>query len=276
MAIILTDIGNSKIKIALKQTQENSFALTKSFLRLSNFYNYINNLTSKYEITDFVYCSVRGKLTNQIIEKLKLIFHQKSNIKKINIIKIEYNQNMFSFSYNPMDSYGEDRLAILFYIALNFDKKPVFAIDSGTAITIDTMINLKYEGGFIYPGIGLALKSLFKKTRQLPLIKESGYLNPQNIQNYKVDKFGFSTSDSIIFGVYKAYRGFIKESFNSFCYKLENKGKDKKPIILLTGGDASLLHALIKDDFTPYEIVLDENAVLKGLNYFYKSITEIY
>ncbi len=175
--------------------------------------------------------------------------------------------------YDPISSYGDDRLALLYYIVKNFEDKPVFAIDSGTAITIDTMYKKQYFGGSIFAGFYLALKALFLNTKQLPLLSEKKYMLIENIEKYKNNSFGFSTEQSILSGLYSSYSGFIINSFNNFCNKINKieNSKNINPIILITGGDSKLIYDLINEKLNQYEIVIDENAVLKGLYYFYQS-----
>jgi len=269
MAIILADIGNTKIKISINNNKDESFLLTRSFIKISYLYKFLNHMSKKYNISDFVFCSVRGKQTLVILENIKKI------LPSTNIIRISYYNKHFSFNYEPIESYGEDRLALLYYIASKFKNKPVFAIDSGTAITIETMNQLNYEGGLIFAGINTTLKALFSKTKQLPLLKDKLYLDTKNIDKFNIEKFGFSTQDSIMFGLYNFYKGSLINSFNMFYNKIKNLNSrsinTEKPIILITGGDCKLINHIIKNTLSEFEILIDENAVLKGLYYFYKS-----
>ncbi|MFN3411286.1 MAG: type III pantothenate kinase, partial [Exilispira sp.] len=193
---------------------------------------------------------------------------------KIKIERIKYIENSkLSFNYNPVSSYGDDRLALLYYIVDRYPKDSVIGIDSGTAITIDTLYNSNFEGGIICPGINLSLKSLFYKTRQLPLISKFQYSNIENIYRNKKDGFGFSTEQCILYGLYNLVTGLILNSINIFCEKIKkNYNLDYiKPIVLLTGGDSKIIYNLIEDKIDKsFKIVVEENAVLLGLNYYNK------
>lgn len=294
MYYLISDFGNTSIKIALVDDVNDSFLFIRSFKRINFFFRYLFNINKKYEIKSFTYCSVRGKETEEIIDKIKKIFNNNIEIDRIKY----YKDSIFSFSYNPISSYGEDRLAILYYIAKNFPDKAVFAIDCGTAVNIETMINKKYTGGAIFPGINLLLKSLFNKTRQLPLIKSYEYLNKNEIDEFNKNPFGFSTKQCILSGLYNFYSSSIIAYFNSFCENEKNMGKI---IFIITGGDSLLTYNLIKDKIKKYQIdennkisennetkennkinknneiifIVDENIVLKGLICYKNLIKQI-
>lgn len=286
------------------------FFIVKSFFNINHFYNFIKSIARTKKIKNIVYGSVRGEFTQKIIERLKLILennkqgNNEENINnlvksksvinnknskiedkedknlqdyfsyKIKIERIKYIENSkLSFNYNPLSSYGDDRLALLYHIVDRYPKDPVIGIDSGTAITIDTLYNSNFEGGLICPGINLSLKSLFYKTRQLPLINKFQYSNIENIYINKKDGFGFSTTQCILFGLYNLVTGLILNSINIFCEKIKKNYNLNyiKPIVLLTGGDSKLIYNLIEDKIDKsYKIVVEENAVLLGLNYYNK------
>lgn len=281
MSILLMDFGNTNIKIAISNLKSEKISEIKTFKSLKTFYGYYRKTIIKNELSDIVYCSVRGEKT-KIIEKniqqinVKIV-ESKGKNGKINMKRIFYNKNSgFSFLYNPIDSYGEDRLALLYYISIKYPNSPVFAIDSGTALTIDTMYNLHYEGGAIFPGINLSTKSLFSKTVQLPLIKNKEYSQPDLINKIKKEIFGFSTIDCILSGLYNSFTGFIIHSYNLFCEKLMKKYnyKNLNPVILITGGDSHLIYDLIKDKLNKnnIDIAIEENAIFLGLKFFYEKL----
>ena len=284
--LMLLDIGNSRIKVGLTQLETDFFVSIKSFKKTDSLINYIKNTQKRYQIKYLVYSSVRGKETDDLIKKVKTIlkkdiffdrvkyFDRTNYIDKTNSIdKFNENKNIsFQFFYDPITSYGDDRLSILYYIFEKYPKDTIFAIDSGTALTIDTMHKSKYEGGCIASGINLSVKSLFYKTRQLPLIKSKDISEKENINKIKNELFGFSTKDSILSGIYNLFTGFIIYSYDLFINKIEKNYKEKviRPKIILTGGDSHLIYELIKDKLENIEIIIDENAVLSGLKSYLK------
>jgi len=260
--IILLDIGNTRIKLGLTRLESDDFQQIKSFKNTNLFLKYIKTISTKYDIQHLVYSSVRGKETENIIQKLNQILNSKSfesnfihknnkknSLKEILIHRINYDKKYgFDFYYEPIKSYGDDRLALLFYLSEKYPLDSIFAIDSGTALTIDTMYKKNYEGGAIFPGINLSIKSLFYKTKQLPLVNENDLNNPYNIDLINNQIFGYSTKECILSGIYNSYKGFIIYSYKKFIEKIEKKYQLKGllPKILITGGDANLIFNLIK------------------------------
>lgn len=260
--IILLDIGNTRIKLGLTNLESDDFEQIKSFKNINLFLKYIKTIATKYNIQHLVYSSVRGKETENIIQKLNQIFNPKSfysglihknnkknSLKEILIHRINYDKKYgFNFYYDPIKSYGDDRLALLFYLSEKYPLDSIFAIDSGTALTIDTIYKKNYEGGAIFPGINLSIKSLFYKTKQLPLVNEKDLNNPYNIDLINNQIFGYSTKECILSGIYNSYKGFIIYSYEKFIEKIEKKYQLKGllPKILITGGDANLIFNLIK------------------------------
>lgn len=214
---------------------------------------------------------------NNVMENKKLKKFSSNISYNIKIERIKYIENTgLSFKYNPVSSYGDDRLALLYYIVHRYPQDPVIAIDSGTAITIDTLYNSNFEGGLICPGINLSLKSLFYKTKQLPLVNKIQYSNIENIYRNRRDGFGFSTDECILSGLYNLLSGLILNSINIFCEKIEKNYNIKsiKPVLILTGGDSKLIYNIIEDKIDKsIKIVVEENAVLIGLNYYSKILS---
>lgn len=263
MNIILLDIGNTNIKIAMKENDE-SYAFIKSYKRIDLFYKFFSNIIKKYNIDRVFYASVKGDETKKIIERLTKIAKPKLNDF---FVRISYLKEAgFKFNYNPIKSYGDDRLALLYYISFKYPERTVLAIDSGTAITIDTMYNLNYEGGCIFCGINLCFKSLFKRTKQLPLLSIEDLKNIENIS------FGFSTKESILSGFCYNYSGFILKSIQTFKNKIYEKYNIKNPelTIIITGGDADIIYNLVKDKIEDNTILLDKNAVISGIDIYGK------
>lgn len=260
--IILLDIGNTRIKLGLTRLESDDFQQIKSFKNTNLFLKYIKTISTKYDIQHLVYSSVRGKETENIIQKLNQILNSKSfesnfihknnkknSLKEILIHRINYDKKYgFDFYYEPIKSYGDDRLALLFYLSEKYPLDSIFAIDSGTALTIDTMYKKNYEGGAIFPGINLSIKSLFYKTKQLPLVNQNDLNNPYNIDLINKQIFGHSTKECILSGIYNSYKGFIIYSYKKFIEKIEKKYQLNGliPKILITGGDANLIFNLIK------------------------------
>ena len=132
-------------------------------------------------------------------------------------IKIKYNK--------PRDV-GQDRL-IVSYAGFKLYSAPVLVIDFGTAVTFD-IVNRKgeYEGGLIFPGVRLSLRSLTENAALLPHVElrhQSGIP-------------GKSTRASINKGILYGYADLCDGLISRFKKKY---GMDLK--VIATGGDASLI-----------------------------------
>jgi type III pantothenate kinase len=103
-------------------------------------------------------------------------------------------------------------------------------IDAGTAVTVDWVDEEgAFRGGSIFPGIRLMAKSLNDYTALLPLVEVRG-ANPELP--------GTSTLSAIEAGVYWAVAGGIKALVRQL---MNQAGGARRPVVFLTGGDASLL-----------------------------------
>ncbi|MCD6104290.1 MAG: type III pantothenate kinase [Thermosipho sp. (in: Bacteria)] len=149
---------------------------------------------------------------------------------------------------------GADRVANA--IAAFFDYgKSALIIDFGTAITIEVLKNGIYEGGVIIPGFSMLVSSLYKGTAKLPLVEIK-----------LSDTFvGKDTESNIRIGTINGTLGGIK-------YLIENIKEEmqiEKVPIIFTGGQARLIeNQTVFDD-----IIFDYNLGLRGIYYFYESLT---
>jgi type III pantothenate kinase len=143
---------------------------------------------------------------------------------------------------------GTDRLCAA---AAAFDRLGVACVvaDFGTAITIDCVNDEGvFQGGAILPGLDMAAKSLQAGTSQLPLVELS---NPDWV-------FGKDTRQAIVGGLVFAARGALRELVEAYATALGHW-----PIVILTGGDASLVCGEVNDSGLVQAIVPD--LVLRGV-----------
>lgn len=300
---LFIDIGNSHIKISIdsyndsdnnNKSLKEDFQDSFSFDREKDFFETLKKIRrhegmfADINVIDLCYCSVRGKETYSIIKNIKKIFGQNVKYYRISYFDNEF----FSFKYDQLSSYGEDRLALLFYVAYFFGKDAIISIDCGTAMTIDTLLNGNYSGGFITAGFKLQSSILNKNTRLLPAI------SMDEIKKYKIDKstssiFGFSTLQSLSLGLQYTIFGSVLLAINNFCKLIKDKNSNNNNSvnscdigykhsnnsnviqIVITGGDGILLKEFLDKfliDYIPndikFSISFDKNAVLKGLRIF--------
>ena len=124
-------------------------------------------------------------------------------------------------------------------------------IDLGTCITYDFDNKRKeYLGGNIAPGWKMRLDAMHKFTHTLPRVKAS---KPSGV-------LGKSTKEALQNGAVLGIVGEIK----AYIATLETKYANIN--VILTGGDGAFFAELID-----YQIFVDPNFVLKGLNEILKS-----
>ncbi|WP_257254483.1 MULTISPECIES: type III pantothenate kinase [unclassified Endozoicomonas] len=146
--------------------------------------------------------------------------------------------------YKEVERLGVDRwLAMLAAHAHPLDDTKV-VVSCGTAITVDVIDGQgDHQGGFIVPGIRLMKKALAVNTANLDNIEHPA----------EATALGTVTSECINHGVLAMAVSLINET----CLKWPGAR------LFLTGGDASLLQAYIKEEI---EQVLIEELVLDGLS----------
>ena len=152
----------------------------------------------------------------------------------------------FSIEYETPETLGADRIAGVAGAYSLFPDENILVIDAGTAITYDFLLNKKYTGGNIAPGLEMRFRALHKFTGRLPILSIG--------ENYSSP--GTNTHDAILAGV---INGSIYE-INEYIRTFEKKHKNGK--IILAGGDSEFLKdKLIRKVTYMPEIVID------GLNY---------
>jgi type III pantothenate kinase len=128
--------------------------------------------------------------------------------------------------YKDPAQVGQDRLVTSF-AALKIYKAPLIVVDFGTAVTFDVVSGKgDYEGGLIFPGLRLALKSLSMGAALLPKIE----LTPSR------GVIGRDTRSSMNNGVLYGYASMCDGLIGILRKKFGRKCK-----VIATGGDAALV-----------------------------------
>ena len=129
-------------------------------------------------------------------------------------------------------------------------------INSGTATTIDYVNrDLKFNGGWILPGINMMLQSLGSKTALLPNLSQ----HPHHEINEHI--FGNSTESAILQGVLYAQLGSIQ-------FALHHHPEIRH--LIISGGNGALIHKNL--DLNPYplcSVTLDPYLIFRGLRLWY-------
>ena len=238
---LIGDIGNTETKICLfdnkKKLLKKKIFDTNSFekVNLSDKFKFLNLYRKKIDKTMFssvvpnVYKNIKGLIKKKIKVEVKEL--KQFNLKKI--LKIEVNTIQV----------GSDRIANAISVINNKDN--FIILDFGTATTFDVVLNNKYKGGIIAPGVNLSLKTLVEKAKLIPNTKLA------KIKNI----IGKNTQNAVRSGFYWGYQGLIENMINLIEKKYKKKFK-----IIFTGGLSHLFKETIKK-----KIKVDRDLTIKGL-----------
>ena len=140
-------------------------------------------------------------------------------------------QSRLNFSledYEGRATLGADRIANAAAIADG--ELPAMAIDLGTAITYDVIVDRdatsSFAGGVIAPGLASLTQYLHRNTALLPAI------DPQ----VTVTALGQNTKDALHAGSMIGYLGMVRETISALCAELGEKAH-----VVATGGDARIV-----------------------------------
>lgn len=152
----------------------------------------------------------------------------------------------YKMKYSTPETLGLDRIALAAAAASMYPGKNCLVIDAGTCITYDLITDkAEYLGGAISPGVGMRFKAMNHFTARLPLASIDDY----------VDLIGDSTASSMASGVVNG----IKEEVRGTIQRYEERFPSL--ITIITGGDAGLFDALLKNS-----IFAAPEFLLQGLN----------
>ncbi len=160
-------------------------------------------------------------------------------------------RTVMAVKYRPISALGADRAsAALGAIALSPHRNRI-VVDAGTAVTVDAITrDNTFQGGFIFPGPDLTMKALSAGTALLPDFKwkSSG------------PAVGRSTQECMNQGVLNMFRGGVTACIEALKRDLHLTN----PVLHITGGAAKALQIPKK----PYEVVIEPDLVLTGLEYW--------
>ncbi|MBM3117316.1 type III pantothenate kinase [Jeongeupia naejangsanensis] len=145
--------------------------------------------------------------------------------------------------YRRLEQQGPDRWAAVLGARARFPGEALVIASAGTALTVDALTaDGVFLGGMILPGYRLMKRALATGTARLPDAEG------------RVHDYPTSTEDAIETGIRTA----LAASIDAMVGRLQARGET--PRLLLAGGDASQLAALLN---TPATLV--DNLVLHGL-----------
>ncbi|BCA95932.1 type III pantothenate kinase [Legionella antarctica] len=243
--ILCIDVGNSHIyggvfdkddiKLRFRHTSKVSTSdelgiFLKSVLRENN--------CSPEEITKIGICSVVPQLDYSLRSACVKYFSSEPFLLQAGVktgLNIKYR--------NPLEV-GADRIANAIAATHSYPNRNIIVIDFGTATTFCVITAQKaYLGGAILPGVRLSVDALSKNTAKLPSVE---IIKIENV-------VGRSTVESIQSGVYYGVLGACRE----LIQRINNESfPDSKPLVLATGGFASLFDKQEVYDYLVPDLVL--------------------
>ncbi|MBA7601892.1 type III pantothenate kinase [candidate division WOR-3 bacterium] len=243
--MIVIDVGNSKVKIAIfsKEEIEKKFifdtyrCLEHEFLRRKVFGEVGENVIA--------FSSVVPEITKGIISISK-------ELKKKFLDVCEVKNKVLKINYDVVEL-GGDRLANA-VAAYKRYTPPLLVIDFGTATTYNIVLaDGTFDGGIIAPGIKTCIDFLIQNTGLLP---EIPLKHPDTF-------LGHTTKDALISGFYYTFSGQMKEIFK----KVQNHiGND-----YTTVGTGGLVDFVLR---TFPHIIPDKDLTLFGIKMLYDANSE--
>ncbi|MDR2010443.1 MAG: type III pantothenate kinase [Bacteroidales bacterium] len=236
MVNLVVDAGNTNIKLFLF---ENDLIVFK-YIFSNTSTDFDDKIQSFLLSKNISYCIISS--VNKINEKL--LFFLENNL---NTIFFTHGMNLpVDIEYKTPETLGLDRLASVVGADALFPGKNILVIDAGTAITYDLVLNKKYLGGTISPGILTRFKALHTFTEKLPLL---------NINEEEKGLYGNTTKSAIILGVQNGVMYEIMGNIKAF------KEKYNDLAVIFTGGDTFFFEKSFK-----FCIFVEPNLTAIGLN----------
>jgi len=234
----LIDIGNTNVHFAVSKKRKIIF---RDRVKHTSFILSLPKIVKKYSVSKAVMCSVVPKFSSKAVRALRRSNVKTSECGKDISIPVK---NLYKFP----SEVGQDRLLNVYAVSRLY-KNVRIVVDLGTALTFDFISKRnEYQGGMIFPGVGLSLNSLLNNCALLP-----GKISLRKTSRLKGKTTGECINSGIVFGYSFLIGGLIKHFRENVT-----KGDFK---VVLTGGDSPLI---IKDiagvDYT------DTDLSLKGLN----------
>jgi len=155
--------------------------------------------------------------------------------------KIKMILNLLGFPYKELSSQvklpfkllvdepqrvGPDRIALACGARhLGFDRAVI--VDAGTALTVDLLSNVGFEGGAIFPGPELLIKALSSGTAMIGDIEISDSIP---------ELPGRNTRDAVVAGIFRGFIGAVNSLILQTMERFDSRSLRGKEMILITGG----------------------------------------
>jgi len=140
-----------------------------------------------------------------------------------------------NLAYPHPEEIGQDRLANAI-AAQEYHGTPAIILDMGTAVTLDVVSGIGYEGGIIAPGLAVMTRYLHEQTALLPKLEEDDLIKIEGA-------IGKSTVHAMQLGVAIGFSGMLDALLKRVFAELETR-ENTTPVVLCTGGN---INNLIKE-----------------------------
>lgn len=243
--ILLVDVGNSRIKWSIFDRDQigdqKSFAWKKKSIE--------KILDTNWDDFDQINAVYVSNVAGNKVEKIISNWCEKNWNITSTFAKVSEHDSGVTNSYSKPKKLGVDRwLAMI--AAWNLVKEKVCVIDCGSAVTIDVINSQgQHQGGMISPGLALSARALNDHTHALSIDQKDDF--PMLANN---------TSDAINSGCYHQFIGGIEYTIKK---NQQQFGMDMKYII--TGGDAELVCASLKELEPKINLRQESDLILQGL-----------
>ncbi len=196
----------------------------------------------KISITGIAFSSVVPKVNDFYKDLSKVIFNKRaleiSDKCSLSII----------INYSDPAALGSDRI-VNAEAAFNEYGGDLIIVDLGTAVTFCIMLDNRFDGGIIGPGVDISISALEKSTSKLPHIQ---FTRPDSLVAH-------DTLNALRSGFFYGWISMIE----GIVSRIE-KSYNKIFKLILTGGGSKI----IADHFSK-DVIFDEFLTMKGIKYIY-------
>lgn len=234
--IVLVDAGNTAVKLAyLNETKQLVTIGVEQF----------------YQCADKVQKVIYGSVSELTEFKDLLNFCTEAGIKLVEA-KVTPEHNGIICGYSEFKNLGVDRWLAILGARKIYAQETLIVVDAGTAVTIDVCRNNSHLGGWIAPGLNLMQSSIIDKA---PGVFSSNQIKPE--------QFGTDTPSALFHGCLHAILGMIQNAVELTLTDEQQSFETNNVKLILTGGDANILHTHLSIDST-----VNSELVFDGLKLF--------
>ena len=250
--ILAIDIGNTNIVIGCMEGDKCSFIERLSTVRTKTELEYAIDIKNVLDIYQVDPAALQGGIISSVVPQITKIFQlaaEKILKKEILIVGAGIKTGLNIRMDNPASLGGD--LVVNAVAGIKEYEAPMLIFDLGTATTVSVIDkDRRYQGGMIYPGVGVSLDSLTARAAQLSGISLEA---PEHL-------IGKNTIECMKSGVIYSNAA----ALDGIVDRIEEE-LGQKITVVATGGLARKIIPHCKR-----EILLDEDLLLKGLLIIYE------